>query len=311
MPFDKTKLLLVNKDVVLERVNVSSKVQEWDIVWFMDGVWRPVDGTLDPMPAYDYNWGIAYHVDPETHTAQIIYDGEVKGCSLIDTIGPWYADRHGKLTTTPTNFYVGFCSTPHTLTMLLTNLAFICNDSIVYPAETDEWGNLESEDVLKLELLVNENYIKWGKDNSEDTTGYIENVNMPTRYMVNNTNFEETHNNMLFFKVSSTNAIMPETCSIKLDGCMEIGVDYKVELTDELGVVLDEEDNINDLFVISPIEESDPNVAYFKVTLLKPFDEVARTGNSLDVYFTDANLQKCNKQNSVFYIWLAVNEPAE
>ena len=304
MPFDKTKLFLMNKDVVLERTTISSKVEEWDVVWFMDGVWRPVDGTLDPMPTHDYNWGIAYHVEHETHTAQIIYDGELKGCSLINTVGKWYADRHGKLTQTETNFYVGYCLVPTTLVIELNELLFVCNDTVVYPELTDEWGNEESEDVLKLELLTDvDTYLKWGKDAPEDTTGYLEDVSVPTRYEITSEAFSLNHDNALFFKVSSTNAIMPETCAIALDGCMEVGVDYKVEITDVDGVVLDEEDEIGELFVISPIEDSEPNVAYFKITLLKSFEEVAKSGNSLDIYFTDANMQKCNKANSVFYIW--------
>jgi hypothetical protein len=329
MPFDKTKLFLMNKDIVLERTTISSKVEEWDVVWFMDGVWRPVDGTLnlyngyrfinltdnklytyvteDPMPIHDYNWGIAYHVDHETHTAQIIYDGELKGCSLINTVGKWYADRHGKLTQTETNFYVGYCLAPTTLVIELNELLFVCNNTVVYPELTDEWGNEESEDVLKLELLTDvDTYLKWGKDAPEDTTGYLEDVSVPTRYEITSEAFSLNHDNALFFKVSSTNAIMPETCAIALDGCMEVGVDYKVEITDADGVVLDEEDEIGELFVISPIEDSDPNVAYFKITLLKSFEEVAKSGNSLDIYFTDANIQRCDKANSVFYIWFPV-----
>lgn len=305
MPFDKTKLMLTNKDIVLQRTLVSSKVEEWDVVWYMDGLWRPVDGTLDPMPAYDFNWGIAYHVDPETQTAQIIYDGEVKGCTTINNIGKWYVDRHGKLTQTMTNFYVGYCLEVNSLVITLNSLDYVCNDTVVYPEETSVWGNEESSDTLKMELKLDvDSFLKWGKDSSEDSTGYLLDVDTPTRYEISEDIFGISFNNELLFKISSTNVLMPETCAIALDGCMEIGVDYKVEITDADGVVLDEEDEIGNLFVISPIEDSDPNVAYFKVTLLRPYEDIVReSGISLDIYFTDANLQKCDKAHSVFYIW--------
>jgi len=307
MTVDRTNLFIVNTDITLKRYRVSNKVEEYDVVWFMDGLWRPLDGTLNNLSDLEFSWGVAYHVDKETSTSQIIYDGEIKGCPFVNDVGNWYVTANGKLTQEETNFYVGYSIDGASLILELKDLEFTCNSAIIYPHDED-WGNVESEDILTLELLSDVDFLKWGKENVEDTSGVLIDVEDPTRYVVTNDNFEE-----LFFKISSTNDEegLPETCSVFITSCMELNEDYKIEIINADGVVLDEEDTIDNLFVISPLieineqeEETVLNEAYFRITLLKDYEEATRNGTTLDIYLTDANLQKCTKQNSVFFLWL-------
>lgn len=305
MSINRTKLFQVNADMTLKRYTVSNKVEDYDVVWFMDGLWRPLDGTVDNLSSLEFSWGVAYHVDKETSTSQIIYEGEIKGCPFVNDIGNWYVTADGKLTQKETNFYIGYSIDGTSLILELRNLEFTCNSAIVYPFD-EAWGNTESEDVLKVELVTEDELIKWVKDDVEDELGVVLDVDNPSRYTVTDDNFES-----LVFKIYSSNDVdgLPETCSVFIKSCMEINEDYKIELIDKDGIVLDVEDTIDNLFVISPLieigeEETVLNEAYFRITLLKDYSIATRNGTSIDIYLTDANLQKCTKENSVFYLWL-------
>ena len=112
---DRTRLLASNTDVILQNCPLQEDVVEYDVVWFVNGEWTQVNGTSTALNTIDYNWGIAYHVDPVGNEGKVIYEGQLKGCDAINNVGKWYADAHGKLTTTPTHFYVGHSSNLNTI----------------------------------------------------------------------------------------------------------------------------------------------------------------------------------------------------
>ncbi len=119
MPIDKSKLLISNADVILQNCIFEPNVVDYDIVWYKDNVWKKIDGTSIDHKTMDFNWGFAYYVNPETNIGKVIYEGQVKGCDIIDSNGDWYADGNGKLTQTVTEFYVGHSEVEKELTISL------------------------------------------------------------------------------------------------------------------------------------------------------------------------------------------------
>jgi len=119
MILDKTKLLMPNTDVILQNCLFDTDVVDYDVVWFKDNLWKKINGTLEDHKSVDFNWGIAYHVNEDDHIGRVIYEGQLKGCDIIDSNGNWYADEHGKLTQTASEFYVGYSEKEKELTLSL------------------------------------------------------------------------------------------------------------------------------------------------------------------------------------------------
>jgi len=305
---DKSRLFATNVHTILQNQPISSIVEEWDVVWFMDGVWVPVDGTVK-QTIEQFNWGLAYHVDQEKGTSKVWYYGEVSGCcDPINYTGYWYADKDGKLTQVETEFYVGYSQAPKSICLELYSMDFKCNPLIVYPVEpvVNYWANTLSTHDLKLSFLsepTTTNYIKWGKVNPADTLGYLADVATPTRFEINETDYETKYNRKFEFNLSSDINI-PETSTLHLGGYLKIGVDFVINVLSKTAGSIVETIDEGNIFIIEPELDLTPDQVYFEIEFLKPFNELVKgEGVSLDIYAGDENTFRCNLSDSVFYFW--------
>jgi len=128
--YDNTvsKLVSTNIQSAITELSVTSSifrqksldvdVVNGDVVTLKDGVWVPLDGTVE----FEENmsWGIAINVNTETHVGDILYNGKLIN-ALVTSPGNWYCDAFGKLTQTVTNFYVGYAFSEGVLYLDLIN----------------------------------------------------------------------------------------------------------------------------------------------------------------------------------------------